>query len=356
LISRPSILTNRIKQADSIRELAELTQQMIEAAEDAQATNHRPSDAVRLLSETHLVAQRRAIELTLRWMEMKGYGEPPADYAILNMGSCGRKEMLLNSDQDNGIIIADVPDEQLPEVQQWFERFCKRMNKNLDRIGYPICPGDIMARNPMYRKTLSQWKKQVTHITKKPTEKAARWSNVVLDFDTLYGNDLLTTELWRHVLAEIKNHTRLLKMMADDDSEGRPAIGFFNQLITTTSNDQGEWIDIKRNGLRIIANAARILALGNGIVAQNTSSRLTALVRVGKLPQDFKDSVQDAYEELLDLLLTHQIQQTKNGRKLNKLIDPDKLSPQARSTLRMAMRAVKRFQEKLKDDYASNIF
>lgn len=356
LISRPSTLTNRFRETDSIQELAGLTARLIDAAIDAQETNHRPSDAVRLLSETHLVAQRRAVELALRWMETKGYGGPPLDYAILNMGSCGRKEMLLNSDQDNGIIIADSPQSDTPEVQEWFERFCKRLNKNLDRIGYPLCPGDIMARNPMYRKTLKQWKKQVSHISRKPTAKAARWANVVFDFDTLYGNDLLTTELWHHVLAELKEHPRLLKMMTDDDSEGKPAIGFFNQLITTTSNDQGEWIDIKRNGLRIIANAARIMALGSGIAAQNTSSRLNALVRVGRLSQDFKDSVQEAYEELLDLLLTHQISQAKSGRELNKLIDPDKLSRQSRSTLRMAMRAVKRFQDKLKDDYASDIF
>lgn len=356
LISRPSTLTNRIREAGSMTELASLMPHLTEAAIDAQETNHRPSDAVRLLSEIHLTAQRRAVELTLRWMERKGYGAPPIDYAILNMGSCGRKEMLLNPDQDNGIILADTPESETPEVQAWFERFCKRMNKNLDRIGYPLCPGEIMARNPMYRKTLGDWKKQISNIVKKPTSKAARWSNVVLDFDTLYGNDALTTELWHHVLSEIKQHPRLLKMMADDDAEGRPAIGLFNQLITTTSNEQGEWIDIKRNGLRIIANAARILALANGVAAQNTSSRLNALVRVGELSQDFKESVQEAYEELLDLLLTHQITQSTSGQALNKLIDPDKLSPQSRGTLRLAMRAVKRFQDKLKDTYGSDIF
>lgn len=355
LISRPSTLTNRFRAADSIRELAGLTPQLAEAARDIQETNHRPSSAVRLLSEYHLIAQRRAVELTLRWMESRQLGKPPVGFSVLIMGSGGRLEMLLNPDQDNGIIIEDTPISDSPAVREWFDQFCNRLNMNLDRIGYPLCPGAIMARNPLYNKTLSRWKQQISHIADRPTEKAARWSNVVFDFDTLYGDDVLTSELRRHVLAELSGKPRLLKMMADHDAEGKPAIGFFNQLVTM-KDDQGEYIDIKRNGLRIIADAARIFSLQNGIAAQNTTDRLDALQRVGKLSSDFKDSVQEAFEELLDLLLTHQIEQAASGRELDKLINPERLSPQSRSTLRMAMRAVKRFQEQLQDDYATDIF
>jgi CBS domain-containing protein len=356
LISRRTTINNRIQEAASLKELAIISAQMTDVAAYAQQSNHRPSDAARLLSEAHLALQQRAIELTLRWMESKGHGPPPVGYAVLIMGSGGRKEMLLNPDQDNGIIIADPPKSEADEVNEWFERFCKRMNRNLDRVGYVLCPGDIMARNPMYRKTLSEWKKQISHVCKKPTEKAARWANVMFDFDTLFGDNNLTAELRSHALKELKEQPRLLKMMSDHDAEGKPAIGFFNQLITTTKDEQGERIDIKRNGLRIIADVARIFALQNGVAVQNTTDRLNALLRVGKLSEDFKDSVQESFEELLDLLLTHQIEQSRLGKKLDKLIDPEKLTPQSRGTLRMAMRAIKRFQERLQDDYATDIF
>ncbi|MCW8944763.1 MAG: DUF294 nucleotidyltransferase-like domain-containing protein [Sedimenticola sp.] len=355
LISRPSTLTNRLRKADTIQELANLIPQLVDAAIDIQETNHRPSSAVRLLSEYHLIAQRRAVELTLRWMETKDLGKAPVGFSLLIMGSGGRLEMLLNPDQDNGIIIEDTPISETKEVKEWFDHFCNRLNLNLDRIGYPLCPGAIMARNPLYNKTLSKWKQQISHIIDHPTEKAARWSNVVFDFDTLYGDDTLTSELRRYSLAQIKEKPRLLKMMSDHDAEGKPAIGFFNQLVTM-KDKQGEYIDIKRNGLRIIADAARIFSLQKGIAAQNTTDRLNALTRVGKLSTDFKDSVQEAFEELLDLLLTHQIKQAKSENELNKLINPERLSPQSRSTLRMAMRAVKRLQEKLQDDYATDIF
>ena len=79
-------------------------------------------------------------------------------------------------------------------------------------------------------------------------------------------------------------------------------------------------------------------------------------MRLGVLSDDFRDSVQEAFEELLDLLLLHQIKQARAGKKLDKLIDPEQLTPQSRSTLRMAMRAVKRFQDRLQDDYSTDIF
>ncbi len=356
LISQPSTLTTQIPEAHSIKELALLNGRIPKIAAELRESNRQPSAAVRYLSETHLAIQRRTVELTLEWMEKKDHGAPPVDFAVLIMGSGGRKEMLLNPDQDNGIILQDGPKSDKAEVRDWFDRFAQRMNKNLDRVGYTLCPGDIMARNPMFHKTLSQWKKQISHITKRPTDKAARWSNVVFDFDTLYGNDTLTLELRQHALSRLKRRPRLLRMMAKDDAEGRPALGFFNQLITTIKNERGEHIDLKRNGLRLVADAVRIFALHNGVAVQNTMDRLNALVRLGKLSDDFSASLSEAYDQLLDLLLSNEIHQAQQGKALDKLIDPNQLTTQTRSTLRTAMRVVKRLQEQLQDEFETEVF
>jgi len=363
LISRPSALMTQIPQAATIKELETLFGLMKETAADAQEEHHRPSAAVRYLSDTHLALQRRTVELTLKWMKQKGHGKPPCRFAILIMGSGARKEMMLDPDQDNGILIEDCAEYKKPESKTWFELFCKRLNRNLDRVGYFLCPGEIMARNPTYQKTLKQWKKQITKTIQQPSEKGARWSNILFDFDTLYGDDQLTSELRRHVFEEIQQNPKLLQMMMEHDAEGSPAIGMFNRLITTKTIEKSdkkskavEVIDIKRNGLRIIADAARIFAMQNGVAVRNTTDRLTALVRIGQLSNDMQESVSEAYEELLGMLLTHQIKQAKKGKKLDKSIHPEKLTPQTRGTLRMAMRAVKRFQDSLQDEFSANLF
>ena len=351
LIASPGALTPRVAQANHLQELARLKSRLVDEAADIREANHWARAAVRFLSEAHLVIQRRVVALGLDWMRDQGLGEPPVPFAILIMGSGGRKEMLLNPDQDNGLILADVPQAHEPAAQAWFERFSQRLNDGLAHVGYPLCPGNIMACNPVYRQTLAQWRQQVTSIADNPTEAAARWSNIVFDFTTLYGDDALTAALWQHVLETTAAHPRLFTRMAADDARGRPALGFFHQLVATTWDDSGAHIDLKRNGLRLIADATRIFALEAGVRAQNTSDRLAGLVRLGTFSEAFSTSVGDAYEALLDLLLAHQIEQARAGEAFNTLIDPKALTEQNRATLRLAMRMVKRLQDRLQEAF-----
>ena len=351
LIASPGVLTPRVAQSNDLRELAELKSRLVEEAADIREANRWARAAVRFLSETHLAIQRRTVALSLDWMRDEAHGEPPVPFAILIMGSGGRKEMLLDPDQDNGLILADVPQANARVTRAWFECFTNHLNDGLARVGYPLCPGNIMARNPVYRHTLALWKAQVTSIADRPTEAAARWSNILFDFNTLYGDDALTAALWRHVLETTAAHPRLFSRMAVDDARGRPALGFFHQLVATTWDDSGAHIDLKRNGLRLIVDATRIFALQAGVRAQNTSDRLAALVRLGTFSEAFSTSVGDAYEALLDLLLAHQIEQARASEAFNTLIDPKTLTEQNRATLRLAMRMVKRLQDRLQDAF-----
>jgi len=348
LVSAQHSLLAEIQSAQDINTLTKLSGNIWQAAKVAYETHHNTIDAVRSVSELHSRFQRRCVELTLSKLVVEGYGDPPKDYALIIMGSGGRQEMMLGPDQDNGIILADSVTE---EDRRWFVNFSERLNINLDLIGYELCKGDIMARNPMFHKTLAEWKQQLTHLVERPNEKAARWSNIFFDFDTLYGNDELVVALRRHLHSEITRKPNLLGYMVMDDAEGRPPIGLFNQLITANDDDRKGKIDIKRNGLRIIADAARIFALSMNITACNTNDRLMAFVRSGRFDSEFIEGVRIAFNELLDILLDHQIKQSAAGVKLDKLVDPNSMPPQTREALRLAMRAIKRFQDKLQSTF-----
>jgi CBS domain-containing protein len=339
-----------IGQAQSHQELAEHFLGIDKVAARALETNRRARVAVRILSETHLAIQRRCVELTLAELDAEGHGSPPIAYALIIMGSGGRKEMMLDPDQDNGFILADHPGAGAKEIDAWFEHFGDRLNVNLDRVGYILCPGDIMARNPMYRKSLSAWKAQITRMTRRPNEKVARWSNIVFDFNAQFGDEALAHELRAHLNGQLEGNAGLLKFMMEDDAQGRAPINWFNQLVTTDRPDGMEIVDVKRNGMRIVANDARILALKSGIAVCNTTDRLDALVRAGVLSDDFGATVSAAYDELLDILLMHQLEQRRSGTPLDKEVAPQDLTAPAREALRVSMRAVKRFQERLQNE------
>lgn len=349
---REGTLVGLASAAENMMDLKDLARRLPEFAAEIQENHHRASDAVRCFSEVQLALQRRTIELAIKELEANGDYQPSVPFAFIIMGSGGRKEMLLGADQDNGIIYS-VPDD--PADLDWLERLAEKVNIYLDELGFILCPGDIMARNPAYRKSLSAWKNQIEHIIRSPSEKAGIWSNIFFDFITLYGDEKLVGKLRHHILKNLKQRPLLLRKMAEKDAEGTPAIGFFDRLVTHKTK-QGEFIDIKRNGLRLIADAARIFALRSGIGATNTFDRLRALGRLGILDHSLVQMVSDAYEVLLDLTLTHQIKQYEEGHAPDKLIGVDELTPASREALRIAMRAIKKFQAELHGAFDVDIF
>lgn len=352
LATPPQTLESEIAEADDIETLAALFGRLPEAARNAHATHRSPATAVRALTDTHLALQHRAIELVLERLERDGHGPPPARFALIIMGSGGRGEMLLRPDQDNGLIIDDGAGEQ---DLDWFARFADELNPALDRIGYPLCPGGIMANNPEFRRTLERWRARISRLVDRPREKEARWSTIAFDFATQYGDDGLTAALRAHLNAELRRAPGLLKMMVHDDAAGAPALGLFNRLLTTT-HDGYEAIDIKRNGLRIIADAARVFALEHGITRTATSERLAALGRLGVLDPDLIESARIALEELQDLLLSHQLDQLDRGEEPDKFLRLARLSSADRERLRVSLRAAKRLQDRLQDRYGVTRF
>ena len=349
-------LIGEIRSASRVDELATFQSRLAEVAVEAWEHNRLPSKAVRTLSEVQLALQRRCVELTLGAMEAEDKGPAPLPFAFIIMGSGGRKEMLLTADQDNGLILADADAETLAAADPWFQEFSDRLADNLDGIGYPLCKGGIMARNPMFRKSLTAWRQQISHMTHHPNQKAARWSNIVFDFNTLYGEDDLTAELRKHVFAELAEQPKLLEFMVQDDAEGRPSLGLFNRLVPVADDEHKGTIDIKRTGLRIVADAARIFALRHGVSACHTVDRLNNLTRLGVFDREFVDTVGAAYEELLERLLSHQIEQARAGEVPDKYIHPDALPSRLRESLRLAMRGVKRIQDRLQDEFTSSPF
>ena len=355
-VKHQNIVIEQIRDAESLNALRNFYNAMYEMARDAHERNHHAIQAVQEISEIHLAIQRRCIELTLHGLEQQDLGPAPRNYSFLIMGSGGRREMLLTPDQDNGLIIDDNPGELTVDETDWFNTFTEQLNINLDKAGYILCPGDVMARNPMFHKTLSQWRAQISHMVQQPNNKSARWGNIVFDFTTLYGDDMLTRKLREHLLTELQGKDTLLGYMVEDDAEGRPPLGFFNQLLTMEDEAHKGQIDIKRNGLRLIADAARIYALHAGLTETNTRERLKVLVHLGILNRDLVDSILAAFDELLNLLIVHQIEQVEQQQEPDKFITPDALPWQTRSVLRVSMRAIKRLQDQLQGRFGRSAF
>lgn len=345
LAAPPQTLDSEIRSAPGLDVLAQLRQRIPAAARRVHESHRNVGAAIRSLTELHLALQHRCIELVLEEMKADGHGPAPTKFALIIMGSGGRGEMLLRPDQDNGLIISDDVD---ADGMEWFRIMAERLNPALDRIGYRLCPGDVMARNLEYRRTLADWKARISGLIADPGRADARWSSIVFDFATQYGDDSLTSELRVHLNDNLAdgNGRMLFRMMASDDAESRHPLGLFNRLITTRHEGRNV-IDIKRTGLRILVDGIRVFALGAGISRTKTLERVAALRRLGVFDREFSETIRIAFEELQDLLFAHQLAQADRGETPNPLIDVDELTSYDLERLRVSLRAARRMRERL---------
>ncbi|MCP1675261.1 CBS domain-containing protein [Natronocella acetinitrilica] len=345
LANPPFTLEGDIRAAADLASLTALRQRVPDEARGVHETHRSAGLAVRVITDVHLALQRRTVELVLEALRQEGLGEPPCPYALIIMGSGGRGEMLLRPDQDNGLIIADEAD---ASALAWFERFAERLNPALDQVGYHLCPGDVMTRNVDYRRTLAGWKDKLSTLTRKPGRREARLANIVLDFATLHGDDDLTTALRDHLNQELADGEgrKLFQRMVGENARIVQPLSIFNRL-KPSSRDGEEVIDLKRTGLRLIVDAMRVFALQAGVSRCKTLERIAALRRLGVFDPDFCESMRIAFEELQDLLLSHQLEQIRRGEAPDPLLRMERLSSHDRERLRLSLRASRRMREHL---------
>ncbi|MCE9663961.1 DUF294 nucleotidyltransferase-like domain-containing protein [Halomonas sp. M5N1S17] len=232
-----------------------------------------------LISDHNELLYRRAIQLSLNEMKGLGWGEPPVAFCVLILGSGARHESLLGPDQDNAMIIADYPDARHTEIDGFFQSLGERFTARLDEAGIPLCSGHVMARWPMWRKRLSEWRDQLTLWSSDRRIKRVQQSNILLDFHPVHGDVGLAESLSDHVQQLMPRSSLFLDEMAALLNETPVALDRFGRL---AGNGEGapheNAINLKLQGLMPLVNAVRLLALRHGVRVIDTRLRLPALV------------------------------------------------------------------------------
>jgi CBS domain-containing protein len=198
---------------------------------------------------------RRVIELAREARAL------PGQWCWLALGSEGRMEQTLVTDQDNALIM-EGPKEA-------FLEFADRVNRDLDACGFPLCKGDIMARNPRWCLTLQEWRSVFDGWIRNNDPQALLHASIFFDFRSLAGEARLAGLLRESVLAQTKANRAFCRALAQAALETRPPLGLFAEL-------SGEEIDLKALGARPFVDAARVLALAAGSPETATSARLRA--------------------------------------------------------------------------------
>jgi CBS domain-containing protein len=278
---------------------------------------------------------------------------PNVPWCWLGLGSEGRMEQTLATDQDNAIVF-DAATGEADTLRAAFLTFATVANQMLDRVGFPLCKGDIMAKNPRWCLAVGEWRETFDAWIRDANPEALMNAAIFFDFRPL-GGDAHLAESLRTWLADcIARQPLFLRHMATNALQVRPPLGVLRDFITDDEAFPGT-IDLKKFGARPFVDAARIFALQNGIVATNTAERIRRVAPIMRMGEDEAAAIVDGFHFLQLLRLRNQEGQDDGAhgaasREPNR-INPESLNELDRRILKEALRQARKLQSRLELDF-----
>ncbi len=253
---------------------------------------------VSAVSDTTL---RRLLDMAIGEM-----GPPPVPFAFLTLGSEGRREQTLVTDQDNALVFADVPGRE-QEAAEYFARLGERVCTWLNEVGVEYCEANVMASNPQWCQPLSAWKEYFSGWVRRPEPQAVLNSSIFFDFREIYGDAALPTALRDHVVDLLSPRPGMFfHLLAQAVVDKDLPVGLFGRLAVETRGSRDDVFDIKHPIARI-CELARLHALWHGIRATSTLERLQALSERGDLDARTCLDLKHAYSFLMQLRVARQV-------------------------------------------------
>ncbi len=285
---------------------------------------------------------RKLIELTI--VEI---GPPPVNFSFLCLGSEGRKEETLFTDQDNAIIFENVIKEKEVAVQSYFNNLGERVCNSLNYIGYSFCLGNIMAKNPVWCKPLSTWESYFVNWIATPEPQNLLDASIFFDFRSVYGDELLVEKLKKKIDESVRLNPLFLYHLAYNTFNTKcPHISSGNIL----SDKHGDIIDLK-SALVPIIMFARTYSLQHNIWCSNTIERLTALKEKQIISISSIDEIIFVYNFLMNLRLRNQIDLIDNNAPVSNKLNTKKLIDIELYMLKKVLSAIPDYQNKIKIDF-----
>lgn len=282
-------------------------------------------------------------------------GTPPAKFSFMVLGSEGRKEQTLKTDQDNAIIYEDKANEHREEVRAYFLHFAKMVSAKLDHIGFSFCTGEYMASNSKWTHSLSYWKKYYQNWMDQPAPETVINFSTFFDCRHIYGDASLVEDL-KQFLDEMLQ-TPLEKMfffMGKNALQYEPPLTFFRSIRTFTKGNM-EVFDIKK-AMTPIVDLVRLFALKHRVYEVNTGERARALQKRGVFTETELSELLQSYYFLMSVRLKKQATDILYDKsEPTNHINIRSLTKIEKSAIVEIFRTIQKFQLKVKLEFTGSL-
>ncbi|SCY11387.1 DUF294 nucleotidyltransferase-like domain-containing protein [Flavobacterium caeni] len=341
--SNPGVLIKEIKRSQDAKDLKKVRAKLTELIQTSMVKNLPLSHIANVASEITLAIIKRSVELAI--LEM---GSPPARFAWLSIGSQGRKEQLLLTDQDHILVFEDVAADKYRDVKDYFLRLAKKASGTLEKVGYPPCPNGHMASNILWCKSVSDWLKQYTNWMKAPGEKSNEIASIFFDYEIAVGEPRIE-EAITDVIFQNAGANRLFFDYLGNDALRKPApLSFFKKFNVEEEGPYKDKFDIKMRALMPLVDGARLFCLSLNVRGiNNTFLRFKQLAIVDPKHAEIYLNCAEAYLILSRIRTAEGLKTDSDGRYINL----EELSKADRERLKNALAPMKDLEELIKDRF-----
>lgn len=337
----PQKLLRGIDEANSVAELKIIHDDTEQLIIFLNRNGVRTKDLVRLISLLNDQITLRLIQI----LRQQRFPDLPTGFAFLVLGSEGRREQTLKTDQDNAIIHADgLPAEELTLIKE----FSVTLIDALIDIGVPECPGGIMAKNDFWHRSLSAWRTALDSWIAIPSGENILNFSMFSDMRTLWGDNSLEQQLREHVIQCARENGIFLAHMAANVCRFDPPLGFFGGLKTEKHGEHAGQLDLKKAGIFALTEGIKTLALELGVLGGSTHDKLQFLEQQGVLDSKQAGDLAATFSQLSFFRMREQINAAAAGRRPDNFIAPASLDRVEKGRLQIALEVVHSFQSTLR--------
>ena len=347
--SHPTVILSEMNRAKTKQRLRELRDQAEELLRQYLEDEVGMGFLSNMISEINDTLIRRAIALSLADLADRGQ-TPPVPFMWMALGSEGREEQLLRTDQDNAILYANPGDDD-GAAERFFLELGERVVDVLVEAGFKRCPGDVMASNPKWNQSLDGWKRCFTQWIREPENMAVMHSNIFFDFRPVYGDQSLAGELKDHIFEQVDANRMFLSFLARSAVQNPPPLSFFRNVVVERSGEHRDAFDIKARAMTPLADAARVLVYDFAInIYGSTAERWAAIAETNENLARLAGEAAMAYEILMRIRAIEGLTRGTSGR----YVHINELNKLERQTLRNTFSVVKDVQLMLTSRYRTD--
>ncbi|MBS4039080.1 MAG: CBS domain-containing protein [Flavobacteriales bacterium] len=258
--------------------------------------------------------QQKMIEKCVEFSLEKMPSPPPCAFAFFQIGSLGRSEQLLLSDQDNALVF----EEDSSANQAYFLQLGNAIVENIKNLGYEYCPAKMMANQPEWNQSLEEWKTTFQHWIQSPSEHSVMLSQIFFDIGFVSGEITLTKKLAEHIEILLHNNSLFKAYLGKEATNFPPAFNLFKQWTTENIENNANAFDLKLKVIMPLVNAIRLLALDKKQVNLAASTqRLNYLMSQEENNREIFQAIKESFVHALYLRTKYGLMHQNSGRFLN---------------------------------------